>query len=96
MQSRSEPRIWRLMIHHIPEYKADALAWSLRTGTLAVGWGQTGDLSDQRFANDRELTKIVAASHPGISHSAAAGAPARCFIVSRLAAPNPLRDTETR
>lgn len=53
--------IWRLIPHH--EQPVKFAEWSRRKGVLAIGWGQMGDLRQQRFHSEAEMKRLVADTH---------------------------------
>jgi hypothetical protein len=56
--------VWRLILHHQPEHKEEALLWSTLKGVIGIGWGQTGDLRSRTFQSERDLRDAVAVGHP--------------------------------
>ena len=51
--------IWRLMAHHEPEHYDEVIRWSRVNGTIAIGWGQVGDLNIRSPRNQQHLTSLV-------------------------------------
>ncbi len=53
--------IWRLIPHHIDPAKY--AEWSRNKGTIAIGWGQMGDLRNHVFHDVNGLKQITARAH---------------------------------
>lgn len=54
--------VWRLIAHH--EYPRQEADYYLREKMFAIGWSGTEDLRQHSFQNAKELTSLVAATHP--------------------------------
>ena len=59
------------MTHH--EHPEEEANWSQREGVLAVGWGNTGNLSQQPFQTESDLKKLVAEAYPTLRNWATGG-----------------------
>jgi hypothetical protein len=66
------PIVWRLITHHANSRMA--LAWMLRAGIIALGWGAIGDL--RRYRSPAEISAAVRRLHPGLAN---VGEAARCL-----------------
>ena len=62
--------VWRLIPHH--EYPVDLVEWSRDNGTIAIGWGQMGNLNRLAFHTEDELKGIVKDRHMGYSSGSCA------------------------
>lgn len=59
--------VWRLVAHH--EKSAEAIAWSIAAGRIAVGWGELGDLRILAPRSANEITRAIAEAYPTIKNA---------------------------
>jgi hypothetical protein len=59
--------VWRLVAHH--ENPADAIAWSIAAGRIAVGWGKLGDLRILAPRSANEITGAINKAYPVIQNA---------------------------
>jgi 5-methylcytosine-specific restriction endonuclease McrA len=54
-------KIWRLIAHH--KASNPAIAWSIASGRIAIGWGEVGDLRDLQCASARDIRSRIKAKY---------------------------------
>ena len=54
--------IWRLISHH--HTPAESAEWSRRHGTIAIGFGEIGDLREQSFGTEGDLKRLAVKVRP--------------------------------
>jgi len=52
-------KVWRFMSYHVPEQAAQYAEWSRRNGTIAIGWGEMGDLKKLPLRNEDEIKQLI-------------------------------------
>src|SRR5215210_1907618 len=64
-------KVWKLIAHHAtPDL---AVAWSIESGRIAVGWANIGDLRELRCEGAREISARIRAEYPEDSNSHTGG-----------------------
>lgn len=59
--------VWRLVAHH--DKPADAIAWSIAAGRIAIGWGKVGDLRILGPRSPIEIRRAIAEAYPAIKNA---------------------------
>lgn len=63
--------VWRLISHH--QNQARALAWTKRTGKIAIGWGAIGDTEAQDYKSVDDIGAAIRKHYPTLQNSGLGG-----------------------
>ena len=66
-------KVWRLIVHHVPEHKETMLRWAMASQRLAIGWGKIGALSTSLHTSPESIRKSILVAYVGIKNARAGG-----------------------